>query len=104
LRQNVALILIAVVVLAGAAGVLAMTNFNKTNNTTNESMNISLQNNNTNSSVSTINKDQNGASSNSNESKKSSSTSSSSNTGSSTDDVPTVHPNDPTDPNSNWGT
>jgi len=46
LRQNIALLLIGVVVLAGIAGVLAMTMFN-TNNTTNNTTNISDDNNTT---------------------------------------------------------
>lgn len=41
MRQNIALLLIAVVVLAGAAGILATSLFYKANNTTNMSLNIS---------------------------------------------------------------
>ena len=46
MRQNIALLLIGVVVLAGIAGVLAMTMFNA-NNTTNNTTNISDDNNTT---------------------------------------------------------
>jgi DnaJ-class molecular chaperone len=107
MRQNIALLLIAVVVLAGAAGVLAMTNFTKTN----QSLNISPANTSNTAANNSVNKANTDKTSSSSSSGSDDSNSNNNNNGGSDtggdETCPEcsgagVVPVDPSDPNTSW--